>query len=109
MLKKAISPLAFVVGAILAAVAPAYAAPHTFTVVNHAQYKVTVVKISPENTNRWGPNLLGVETLKRGGTIGFLVKAPCLEDVLVVYGNGVKEWHRNTSTCNSLVLTYHYP
>jgi hypothetical protein len=38
-----------------------------------------------------------------------LVKAPCPEDVLVVYGNGVKEWHRNTSTCNTLVLTYRYP
>ena len=46
---------------------------------------------------------------KCGATIGFLVKQACPEDVLVVYGNGVKEWHRNTSTCGTLVLTYRYP
>jgi hypothetical protein len=92
----------------LASAAQAHA-NRIFTVINHSSQRVTQVQISPENANHWGPNLLGVETLKRGATINLSVTQPCLEDVRVTYGNAVKEWRRNANICAPMVLTYTYP
>lgn len=109
MFKKFSFLLALVIAIMAAWILPVYA-NHIFTVINHSSEKVMKIQISPENQNRWGPNLLGIHTLPRGAQLNFNLTQGCYEDARILYSNGVTEWHRNIDTCSgNLVLTYSYP
>lgn len=79
-----------------------------FTIVNNTGQTVMTLNVSPSNSNEWGPDILGTDTLANGqqGQIQFARgQDQCNWDIRVTYEDGETGDWRGINLCETVTVT----
>jgi hypothetical protein len=87
--------------ALFATAAPMVAlADHPLTIYNNADQAIEYVYISPVDSNVWGDDWLGPDTvLEPGDKMTFTIDSGCDQDIKVVFMDHHSSERRNFDTC----------
>ena len=94
-------------GALLAAAfsaTAAWAAPQDFTLKNSTGHVIVTLNVSPSNSDRWGPDILGREVLADGeqAEVTFdRTESQCEFDIRVTYDDGTENDERGINLCET--------
>jgi len=78
-----------------------------FTLRNRGQQVINEIFVSSAQTNSWGNDLLGTNTLAPGANFPVVLPAgQCLNDIRVVFANGQASERRAVKTCNLSEVTF---
>lgn len=76
-------------------------ADHPLTIYNNADQAIEYIYISPVDSDDWGDDWLGSDTvLEPGNKITFTVQSGCAQDIKVVFMDHHSVEKRNFDTCN---------
>jgi hypothetical protein len=88
---------------------PAASRPRqTFTLVNNSSHNVLSLNVSPNNSDEWGPNILGTDRLANGQTATIAVPPghdQCRWDVRATYDEGEATDARGVDLCRIGTVT----
>ena len=95
-----------IAGALLAAATAtaAFAARQDFTITNHTGHTIVTLNVSPHTDDRWGPDILGRDTLANGeqAAISFdRDEQQCHWDIKVTYDDGTNNDLRDVNLCQT--------
>ena len=83
-------------------------AQQDFTIVNNTGHTVMTLNVSPNDSNQWGPDILGADTLADGGSgqVQFARgQEQCLWDVRATFDNGETGDWRGVNLCETTTVT----
>lgn len=89
------------------AAAPA-GAQQDFNIVNNSGHTVMTLNVSPSDSNQWGPDILGTDTLAEdgSGTVSFARgQDQCLWDIRATFDNGETGDWRQVNLCEASTIT----
>ena len=99
-------------GAFLAAAfaaSAAWAAAQDFTIHNHTGHVIVTLNVSPSDSNRWGPDILGREVLGDGEATEVSFdrnEDQCVWDIRVTYDDGTENDERGINLCETTDVTF---
>ena len=83
-------------------------AAQDFTIVNNSGHTVMTLNVSPSDSNQWGPDILGTETIAEGasGTVSFpRTQEQCLWDLRATFDDGQTGDWRSVNLCETATVT----
>ena len=83
-------------------------AAQDFSIVNNTGHIVMTLNVSPNDSNEWGPDILGTATIADGasGTVTFPRDAEqCLWDLRATFDNGQTGDWRGVNLCETATVT----
>jgi hypothetical protein len=83
-------------------------AQQDFTIVNNTGRTVMTLNVSPNDSNEWGPDILGTETIANGasGTVQFTRgQEQCLWDLRATFDDGQTGDWRGVNLCEAATVT----
>jgi hypothetical protein len=99
-------------GALLAAAfsaTAAWAAPQDFTVTNNTGHVIVTLNVSPNDSDRWGPDILGREVLANGEQAEVTFdrnEDQCVWDIRVTYDDGTENDERGVNLCETTEVEF---
>jgi hypothetical protein len=96
----------FFAGALLASTiaSAANAAPQDFTLTNSTGHVIVTLNVSPSDSNRWGPDILGRDVLGDGEAAEVTFdrnEDDCEWDIRVTYDDGTQNDERGINLCET--------
>ena len=91
-----------------AATAGAGQAQQNFTVVNHTGHTVMTLNVSPNNSDEWGPDILGRAVLANGESAPITfprTETQCSWDIKATYDDGTNTDMRAVDLCTVATVT----
>ena len=88
--------------------APAAGAAQDFSLVNNTGHTLVTLNVSPNDSDQWGPDILGVEMLENGesGQISFARgQDQCLWDIRGTFSDGETGDWRGVNLCETTTIT----
>jgi hypothetical protein len=82
----------------------AYAAPQDFTLTNSTGHVIVTLNVSPSDSNRWGPDILGRDVLGDGESAEVSFdrdEDQCEWDIRVTYDDGTENDERGINLCET--------
>jgi hypothetical protein len=79
-------------------------APQDFTVTNSTGHVIVTLNVSPNDDNRWGPDILGREILPSGQQAEVTFdrnEDQCVWDIRVTYDDGTENDLRDVNLCET--------
>ena len=100
-----------IAGALLAAAmsTAAFAARQDFTVTNHTGHTIVTLNVSPHTDTRWGPDILGRDTLANGEQAEVTFdrnEDQCSWDIKVTYDDGTANDLRAVDLCHTTEVEF---
>ena len=77
-------------------------AAQDFTLQNHTHHRVMTLNVSPTNSNRWGPDILGEDTIAAGASTAVSFSrdtASCHWDIRATYDDNTTSDERDLNLC----------
>ena len=101
----------WIVGALLASAlaTAAYAAQQDFTLTNHTGHVIMTLNVSPNDSNQWGPDILGRDVLGDGeaAEISFdRNEDQCMWDIRVTYDDNDTNDLRGINLCETTEVEF---
>jgi hypothetical protein len=101
----------FIAAALLASgiATAAYAAAQDFTITNSTGHVIVTLNVSPSNSSRWGPDILGREVLADGeqAEVSFdRDEDQCVWDIRVTYDDGTENDERGINLCQTTEVEF---
>lgn len=90
------------------AAAPATGAQQDLNIVNNSGHTVMTLNVSPSDSNQWGPDILGTDTLAEGGSgqVSFVRgQDQCLWDIRATFDSGETGDWRQLNLCEASTIT----
>lgn len=84
-------------------------ARQSFTVVNQTGHVIVTLNVSPQDSNRWGPDLLGSEVLANGESASVTLdntEAECVWDIRIGYDDQTQNDERGVNLCEIDTVTF---
>ena len=99
-----------IAGALLASAmaTAAFAARQDFTITNHTGHTIMTLNVSPHSDTRWGPDILGRDTLANGESAQITFphgETQCNFDIKATYDDGDTTDMRNVNLCTVATVT----
>ena len=91
-----------------AAAAGEAGAQQDFSIVNNSGHTVMTLNVSPSDSEQWGPDILGTDTLANGqtGQVSFARgQDQCLWDLRATFDNGTTGDWRQVNLCEASTIT----
>ena len=100
-----------IAGALLASAfaGAAYAAQQDFTITNHTGHTIATLNVSPHDDDRWGPDILGRDTLANGEQAEVTFdrnEDQCSWDIKVTYDDGTSNDLRGVNLCETTEVEF---
>jgi hypothetical protein len=101
----------FFAGALLVSTfaSAAYAAPQDFTLTNSTGHVIMTLNVSPSDSNRWGPDILGRDVLADGESAEVSFdrnEDDCEWDIRVTYDDGTHNDERGINLCETTEVEF---
>lgn len=87
----------------------AWAAAQDFTIHNRTGHVIVTLNVSPSNSNRWGPDILGREVLADGESAEVTFdrnEDQCMWDIRVTYDDNTANDERGINLCEVSEFTF---
>ena len=100
-----------IAGALLASAmaTAAFAARQDFTITNHTGHTIMTLNVSPHSDTRWGPDILGRDTLANGERAQITFdrdEDQCHWDIKVTYDDGTANDLRAVDLCHTTEVEF---
>ena len=87
----------------------AFAAQQDFTITNHTGHVIVTLNVSPNNDNRWGPDILGRDVLGDNEETEITFdrnEDQCSWDIKVTYDDGTNNDLRGVNLCETTEVEF---